>query len=402
MKILDESYKSYLVEKYGSPLFIVDEKYLEDNFNKLSSSFKSVYKNTRIAYSVKTNYVLAICKKLFDLGASPEVISGVEIDLIKKIGYLSNDIIVNGPAKSEDEIIKVIEVNGLINIDSFDELIMIDSICQKMDRKISIGIRVNYPIEHKTWSRFGFKLNSIQLKDALLYIEKSSNLSLIGFHMHLGTLITDLSVYQVSFQALDKYIQENIDVSSLLYIDVGGGYATSGAKPKNIKGDWVVPSFLEYASAIISSLEYSLTKNNNIEIIIEPGRALIDKSISILSTVLSVDNDTIIIDAGKNILPSIAFREHTIINKINKKNNLYTVNGPLCMGSDTYGQVSISNTNKEDILQILNAGAYSISQSWNFIKYFPAVVMLKKDSTEQVIRRQEQIEDFLKLDMSYE
>ena len=70
-----------LKNKYGTPLFIVHESQLEKDYEAFESAFKSLYSNTEIGYSIKTNYLSWICQKLFKLGAVPEFICGFELSI---------------------------------------------------------------------------------------------------------------------------------------------------------------------------------------------------------------------------------------------------------------------------------------------------------------------------------
>ena len=96
------------IEQFGSPLFVLDEARLLANVDAINSAFKRVYSHTQLAYSVKTNYSGWICKRLFDYGVKPEVISGFELELVEQLGYISNAII-NGPVKSRSELTKAIQ-----------------------------------------------------------------------------------------------------------------------------------------------------------------------------------------------------------------------------------------------------------------------------------------------------
>ena len=103
---------------------------------------------------------------------------------------------------------------------------------------------------------------------------------------------------------------------------------------------------------------------------------MIDESIDIYSKIINVTENRIIIDAGKNIIPSVQFRDHPIElisnNKDDKNLNNYDIFGPLCMGSDCIGKnVKLSNPRENDIIRIKSVGAYCHSQSMNFIKYQP-------------------------------
>ena len=84
-----------------TPYYVFDAEEFIANYHDLEDTFRSVYPNYQIAYSFKTNYTPAVCKIIKELGGWAEVVSDMEYDLAKKIGFPDEKILYNGPGKGE-------------------------------------------------------------------------------------------------------------------------------------------------------------------------------------------------------------------------------------------------------------------------------------------------------------
>src|SRR4051794_96999 len=82
---------------YGDSFYLFDDRKFRDNFARLCAAFTARYRDTRIAYSYKTNYTPVICKAVDEMGGYAEVVSEMEYDLARKLGISGNRIIYNGP-----------------------------------------------------------------------------------------------------------------------------------------------------------------------------------------------------------------------------------------------------------------------------------------------------------------
>jgi diaminopimelate decarboxylase len=69
-----------LIERHGSPLFIVSEARLRENARRLIRAFATRYPKVRFGWSYKTNYLNAVCAALHQEGAWAEVVSDFEYE----------------------------------------------------------------------------------------------------------------------------------------------------------------------------------------------------------------------------------------------------------------------------------------------------------------------------------
>jgi diaminopimelate decarboxylase len=393
-----ESYKlKSLSEEYGTPLFVLDESVLEARVRQFVDSFIGVWPATKVCYSVKTNYVTWIVRKMCGMGLLPEVISGFELDLISEIRP-TGEVVVNGPVKTEAELALCLQNDYLINVDNLDELKTLAELAVRMRKVGRIGLRVRPHGE--AWKRFGFEFESGNWCEALSVIKRSPQISLIGLHTHIGTGIIDLQRYESSSRFMLK-VASSLP-GDLSYLDMGGGFATRTARLSHYADeDWRVPSDEAYADSIIRPLKPYL-HGKRCQLFVEPGRALIDDAVSLLCSVISVDNDRIIVDAGKNIVPSVLSRLHPVvpIEPTSSEERRYDIFGPLCMGSDCLGhQVILPTPRVSDVLKLVSVGAYCQSQSMQFIKYQPPVVVVSAGGAHQLVRRRQTLADLLAQDL---
>src|SRR4030067_2154251 len=112
-----------LVERYGSPLLVVNRKKLLKDARNTINAFKIAPPGSKILYSYKTNCIPGIIKELHGLGIGAEVISPYELWLAERLGVVGEKVVYNGVNKTEESLNRAIKMNVLsINIDSFEEI----------------------------------------------------------------------------------------------------------------------------------------------------------------------------------------------------------------------------------------------------------------------------------------
>jgi diaminopimelate decarboxylase len=397
------TYKN-LVEEYGSPLFIFHPERLRENIATYRQAFEAAWPNVTIAYSTKTNYVPNVLKVAAKEGVVPEAIPGFELDVLDRLGLLDSKTVINGPLKTREELQRVVAADARINVDNMTELEVLNDVAAEAGRTVDIGLRVSGKIGDESWLRYGFDMdNGDALKTAQKITHEFNSLRLTGLHIHLGTNILDTEIYRRAAEkacalASDMLAEKWI---TLKYLDLGGGFATGCPYLDADPDTWIVPNASEYAEAISAPLRKTFGEARP-ELIIEPGRALVDEAFELLTTVCRLRGGAheAIADAGQNIFSSCRFRRHGIthLDQVGRETGKWTVFGPLCMPSDCLGRdVELPELRSGDLLKLDYAGAYSLSQAWQFIRYQPAIVALENDFVT-LIRRRESAENLFARD----
>lgn len=405
-----------LLSQFGSPLFVVSEKYIRNKYQDLKKSLEANYGNGSIAYSFKTNYLSRICRTLLNEGALAEVTSGAEYQLAKKNGYEGSHIIFNGPLKTEKELETALDDGAQIHIDSIEEYEKIERITNKRQTFTSIGIRLysteiihqlrkKYPNARGLFERFGFNIENGEAAMLCQRIKKSGTLiSVAGYHMHITSNITDPLLYENASRKMGEFATDMQNRFGIVcsYIDMGGGFPHLD-RVQNTSEE--TPPLDVFVRSINKGIEQAHLKQKP-QLLLEPGRYIVSGSTVLLTRVVSVKqfntaSQLVTIDSSSSILSTWQWGQHQIeASTGNHSDNVDTIiAGSSCMAKDVYGRYQLPKLHEKDVLVIKNCGAYSISQTSQFIFPRPAVVWIDMDGKASLARQAERWEDMVRLDL---
>lgn len=394
-----------LIEKFGSPLFVISEKKIRETFSKANNAFTKRYPKVQFAWSYKTNYLDAVCRVFHREGSWAEVVSGFEYRKAAGNNVPGSSIIFNGPDKTDADLKMAIMNDSYIHIDHSEEMYSVIALAKELKKKAKVAIRVTMDTGvQPQWDRFGFNFENGQALEAADKIMSSEHLELYGLHCHIGTFMVSSGAYAAAASKLADLassIRKKYNYN-IKYIDMGGGFASNNTlKGSYLPGSDINPSFDEFAEAIVTAFVNSELEQTNLPILIlETGRALIDEAGYLIGTViankrLASGKRATILDAGVNILFTSYWYDHKItpaqeFTHYTEDTVLY---GPLCMNIDVLREnVELPLLNKGDHLVIHYAGAYNMTQWMQFITLRPKVVMIDTKGNPQVIRENETTE----------
>jgi diaminopimelate decarboxylase len=362
-----------LAEEYGTPLFVYSLDTIKNNFFKYENALKDIKHIT--CFALKTNSNSKILKYLKELGAGFDTVSGGEIFKVLNIGADSQKIVYAGVGKTLEEIDFAIKSNILMfNVESIAELNLINSRAILANKKVKISIRVNPNVDAKTHpyistglAKNKFGIDILKAEEVYSYATTLAGILPVGIHMHIGSQILETAPYKEAFTKIfdlyKKLVQNGI---KLEYINIGGGLGICYDKKNQ-----TVPSI---ESLIDGQIAESI-KQNNLTLVLEPGRSIVGNAGILLTKVLfNKTNHTknfVIVDAGMNDLarPSLYDAYHEIIPVINNKKNKIVVDvvGPICESTDFLAKDrELAELKEGEFLAIQNAGAYSFSMSSNY------------------------------------
>lgn len=397
-----------LVERFGSPCFVMGEEKLRANVRKIKSAFEQRYTLSQHGWSYKTNYISAVCRIMDQEGSLAEVVSNFEYEKARALGVPGKRIIFNGPNKGKAILERAIAEGAFIQADHMEELKMMQAIAEEQDRRVNIGIRLNFDTGFtEPWSRFGFNLESGQAHEAAKFISRSGNLTLAGLHSHIGTFVLEPRAYAAQVKIMCDLMRElegfaNVDIQCL---DIGGGFPSHNALQSiYLPPEQVVPAISEYADAICESLlentKYRKQAGKDLpRLVYESGRAMVDESESLITTVVGTKRlpdgrRAAILDAGTNMLFTAYWYNHPV--KLTRETigseEDTVLYGPLCMNIDVVRHsISLPPLNSGDQLVIGNVGAYNNTQWLQFIEYRPNVVLVTETGECHIIRHAEDL-----------
>lgn len=394
-----------LTEKYGSPLFVMSEKKIRDNYRSAKRIFETRYPKVQFAWSYKTNYLNAVCNTFHQEGSWAEVVSRFEYEKARKNGVDPSKILFNGPDKTDDDLKTAIENNSPIHIDHLDELYRLTEIASTSGKKPRVAIRVNmdtgiYPM----WDRFGFNYENGQAWDAVNKIMAGGKLNLVGLHCHIGTYMLTPSAYGVAAAKLSELaLSINKQYGHMItYLDMGGGFCSKNTlKGALIPGSDSVPNIQDYAEVITTAILNAGFQPEDLPYLyLETGRALVDDAGFLLGSVisnkrLSDGRRATIMDFGVNIMFTSFWYDHKIspAQEFGQHTEDTILYGPLCMNIDVIREnITLPPLKPGDQVVVHHMGAYNITQSMQFISLRPAIVMIGMDKEVHLIKRKETLD----------
>jgi diaminopimelate decarboxylase len=318
-------------------------------------------------YALKANANDRILQKMRLAGLGADCVSGNEVALALKSGFAPEKIVFAGVGKSDKEIKTALKGNIFsFNCESIPEIQIINDLAGSMGKKARISLRINPDIDahtHKYIStgraqdKFGI---SPWMFDGLWEVlQTCKNVELIGLHFHVGSQITDISVFKLLCERAQALQQWFIDKGAKLSVlNLGGGLGIDYADP-------LAHPMADF-TAYFDTIHKNLKPLPGQEIHFEPGRALVAQSGLLISRVLYVKEGRgrkfAILDAGMNdlIRPALYSAKHHIENLSSTGRKMrYDVVGPVCESSDRFGHsIILPKTQRGDLIALCSAGAY--------------------------------------------
>jgi len=352
-------------KKYGkfTPAFLFEKRILLLRVKEYLKASKDKKIKIEPFYAIKSNDYIGILRELVKLGFGLDCSSKRELKLAKMAR--ARKIIFTGPGKTEEELRYALKnfKEIIINVDSFDELERIGKI--NLKKEIKIGVRIS-TVFQKEWQRFG-----IPLKELKGFFEKAKNIknlkfSGIQFHKSWNK---NSRPYLETLKETKKYLLSNFskeDLRKIEFIDIGGGLEEN------------VDIFQFFRDIKKFWKENLLKALPNAKIFTEPGRWLSTHCFHILLKVLEIKNGKIAILNGGTDNFGFSSKFYSPIINIShpaKRERKFVLAGNLCSVFDIFGKkVFALKIEKGDIILIPFQGAYTFSDSRDFIKEIPKVI----------------------------
>ncbi|TCK03435.1 diaminopimelate decarboxylase [Phorcysia thermohydrogeniphila] len=389
-----------LAEEFGTPLYVYSRKALEYWFSEFDGAFKELPHIT--CFAVKSCSNVHVLKVLKELGAGADTVSVGEIFRALNAGIDPKKIVFAGVGKRPDEIEYALEKGILMfNVESESELYTINRVAENLGKVAPIAFRVNPEVDPKTHpyistglkeSKFG-----VTLEEAVDLYRKARELKWlnpIGIHFHIGSQITEPSVFKEAAVKVANLVKELHSLGiEIEFFDAGGGLGINynPAEPP-------IPA-TELAKQIVP-----IVKELGCKLILEPGRRISGNAGVLLTRIIykkERENKLFyIVDAGMNDLarPSLYGAYHHIIPATLKVSPTKTADvvGPICETGDILAKDrELPLLEEGEIIAILSAGAYGFTMASNYNSRPRPAEVLVENGKPRLIRQRETLADLI-------
>jgi diaminopimelate decarboxylase len=389
-----------IAEDVGTPFYLYSHATLKRHFEAFNNAFEGM--NRLVCFSAKANTNLAILHLFASLGSGLDIVSGGELYRGLSAGFSPDKVVYSGVGKKIDEIDYAVSSGILMfNVESMEELELIDSRSKTLNVKAPIALRVNPDVDPKThpYISTGLKKNKFGIEtDAAIEAYKAAmnmkNINIIGIDCHIGSQITQVAPFEdalIKLKSLAAILKElGIGIK---YIDMGGGLGITYS-------DESPPNPSEYAEALVKSL-----KATSLTLILEPGRVIVGNAGILVTRVLYRKSGQIkefaIVDAAMNDLmrPTLYKAYHAIepVKKVNRNIIRADVVGPICETGDFLAlDRQMVDVERGDLLALMSAGAYGFTMSSNYCSRPRAAEVMVCGDRFEVVRCRESYQDLNK------
>jgi len=356
-----------LIQKFAgipTPFYYYDSQLLDQTLKALTSAAAKY--NYHIHYAVKANANDRILKSICNYGIGADCVSGNEVAKALETGFPASKIVFAGVGKRDDEIELAIENNIFsFNCESLQEIEVIDQLAGKRNKIANIAIRINPKHDAHTHhyittgteeNKFGIVMD--EMPELIAQLKLMKNIQFIGIHFHIGSQITDLSVFEglcLKVNSINQWFADN--GLFVKHLNMGGGIGIDYHHPENNMVD-----FAAFFDVIYKNLKVQPDQQVHFEL----GRSIVGSCGSLITKVLFVKKGTntsfVIVDAGftELIRPALYHSYHKIENICSDlPSETYDVVGPICESTDSFAKAyQLPQTHRGDLLAIRSAGAY--------------------------------------------
>ncbi|RLC09217.1 MAG: diaminopimelate decarboxylase [Deltaproteobacteria bacterium] len=388
-----------IAQKTGTPFYLYSHATLRHHFLVFQKAFEGI--PHLICFSVKANSNLAVLRLFGNLGGGLDIVSGGELFRGLKAGIPPEKIVFSGVGKRRDEIVYALKSGILMfNVESHQELELIDRCAARLNKKAPISLRVNPDVDPGThpYISTGLKTNKFGLSEAeaieaYRWAGGRPHLNVIGISCHIGSQLTEVDPFLDALRHVKDLIAVlNASGISVTYLDLGGGLGITYDQESP-----PLPS--EYGKAILETLGDSA-----FTLILEPGRVIVGNAGILVTRVLytkkSEGKDFVIVDSAMNDLvrPSLYGAYHAIEPVIKDPSGTIRADivGPICESGDFLARDrKIPEVQPGDLLAIMSAGAYGFTMSSNYNSRPRIPEVMVKGNQFYIIRRRESHQDLI-------
>jgi diaminopimelate decarboxylase len=386
-----------IAEDVGTPVYVYSRGEIERAYKAFDAALDGI--PHEVCYAVKANSTLGVLGVLVQLGAGADIVSAGELYRWLRAGGVASSVVFSGVGKTEAEMKIALEAGiGCFNVESAEELDVLDRVAQSMGKRARISIRVNPDVDPQThpYISTGLKQNKfgVAMAEARgLFRDAASRkgLVVVGVDCHIGSQLIKTSPFSDAIARLVELVQQLAkDGIKVEHVDIGGGLGIDYGK-----GD-TVPSPAEYGAAVRAGL--APLSSLGVKLVTEPGRVIVGQAGALLTRVLYRKNNEAkhftIVDAAMNDLmrPALYNSYHPIrpVERPERPVTPTDVVGPICETGDFFARDRpLPTLDAGELICIGAAGAYGSAMASNYNTRPRAAEVLVSGASFTVIRARE-------------
>ena len=386
---------SDIAQQVGSPTYVYSRATIERHWRAFDDAFAGL--PHCVCYAVKANSNIAVLNVLARLGSGFDIVSGGELARVLAAGGSADKVVFSGVGKTKAEISEALQKKiRCFNVESLPELGRINEVATELGMMAPISIRVNPDVDAQThpYISTGLKENKFgiaieEAEDVYQQAQQMSNIEITGVDCHIGSQLTSVEPFVDALKRVLALIDHLATLGiNLHHLDVGGGLGITYK-------DETPPTPAEYAEALTGLLE-----GREIEVLMEPGRAIVGNAGVLLTKVEYLkpteDRHFAIVDAAMNdLLRPALYQSWQDIVPVQRDRTepveQYDIVGPVCETGDFLGKDRALSIQEGDLLAIKSAGAYGFTMSSNYNSRPRAAEVMVDGDVMHCIRERENI-----------
>lgn len=379
-----------LAAEFGTPAIVVAEPALRARAREYREELTRRWPNARVVFASKSFPASAVQRVMVEEGLGLDVAGGGELRGAIKAGVDPALIVLHGNAKSTEEIEYAVQHGiGLIVVDNADDVDRIEAAVPAGATQ-AVLVRIVPGVESSTHphvatgqvgSKFG--LTPDAAKPLIERMRRSDRIRMRGVHAHVGSQIMDPAELAAAVAPLAAMGEFEV-------YDLGGGLGSRYTYAEH------PASVADYLDALIGAARAHLPASA--ELIIEPGRSMVNAVAATLYTVTTVKRDArnfIAVDGGMGDNLEVALfgqRYEAVLAErmLDEPEEEAVVVGRHCESGDVLiDGIELPRARVGDLLVVPATGAYTHTMANNYNGYRrPPVVFADHGSARAVVRRE--------------
>lgn len=410
-----------LKKQFGTPLYCMDQKYIEDMCSIYDKTLKEEYGDGLICYASKAFSCKEIYRIVNSVGIGADVVSGGELYTALSVGFPTEKICFHGNNKLSSELKLAVDNDvKYIVLDSYTEADELDEIAKNANKIQDVLIRVNPGVEAHTHhfiqtakvdSKFGFSISSGEAEEMVLHVMSKSNLNLVGLHCHIGSQIFEDKSFALGVEKMTDFYKSLKEKHAIEFdvLNLGGGFGIYYSEGDGKKS---CGEYAEYIKNIAKTLKNAVNTKGIKKpfLILEPGRSIVGEAGITLYTAGRIKEikgvkNYVAIDGGMFDNPRYALYQakYTVVapEKMNeKKTKTYSIAGKCCESGDLIAEdCKLPEIKEGDLIAVLSTGAYNYSMSSNYNRNFVPPVVMIKDGSARIVVKAQSYDDIIRNDI---